>query len=214
MMKAFQPVRFPYFLRKLAWQELHWEVNDARNKIFLTFDDGPHPSLSEKILDILEVYGARACFFCVGENARKYPEITERVIEAGHSIGNHTYSHLNGWKTSTDDYLDDISKAAQFLDTSLFRPPYGKISREQARKLSGKYEIVMWSVLGWDFHPSVSPEECLSRLTTYTKGGSVVVLHDNPRAAENVLYALPRMLEYFIRKGFTFEALGSQHFRK
>lgn len=212
-MIGIKSVRSPYIIRKLSWKELKWEVHDAGKRIFLTFDDGPIPEVTPQVLEILKEHRAKACFFCVGDNAAKNPEILERILENGHSVGNHTYSHLNGWKTDSAEYIQDVHKAAGYLNTKVFRPPHGRIRRDQALQISLNYEIVLWSVLSWDFDQRISPEKCLENVLSHTKSGSIVVFHDSIKASRNMLFALPRFLKHFSDKGFTFEALSDQHFK-
>jgi peptidoglycan/xylan/chitin deacetylase (PgdA/CDA1 family) len=187
--------------------QLTWEVKTSRKEIFLTFDDGPHPEITPRILEILEKYHARATFFCVGENVKKYPEVYNRLKRKGHRTGNHTYNHLNGWKVPRDIYYDNIEKCSTLVDSSLFRPPYGRISIRHIPYLKMKYRIIMWTVLSMDFHRKTTPEDCLKNVTNHTKPGSIVVFHDSGKAAENMFYALPRFLEHFHRQGYVFSPL-------
>lgn len=191
-----------------------WRKKGCKEKtIFLTFDDGPVPEVTPFVLDVLEKYNAKATFFCVGDNVRKHPEILKKVISGGHSLGNHTFSHLNGFKTETNVYLQNVEACGTEIQQIsgkkpvLFRPPYGRIRKEQGERLLKHFEIIMWDVLTADFDHSVSPEKCLQKSIRYTKIGSVVVFHDNPKAFPNISYALPRYLDHFSKKGFTFSAL-------
>lgn len=210
MGKAFHPVRSPWILRRMMPSQLHWQGDPGEGRVYLTFDDGPVPGATPEVLDILHQHDAKASFFCVGDNVRKHPEVFARVLEEGHAVGNHTYSHLNGWKTPVHEYLKDIEKAGALINSPLFRPPYGRISRGQARELAGNMHIVLWSVLSWDFHPGVDAGECLDNVLKNTRPGSVVVFHDSHRCIPKLRQVLPRYLEEFRRKGFTFEVLTTK----
>ena len=194
-------------LRSVLPSSLLWKVDTAERKVFITFDDGPTPQLTTEILAILESYEARATFFCVGDNVVRYPDIFRQIIQSGHSVGNHSHHHLKGWYTSCSQYLEDVSQASKFLDSKLYRPPYGLITLRQVRELSKQFQVVMWSVLTRDFDPSVSREKCLEIAIRGTEPGAIIVFHDNLKASEKVLYALPRMLEYLREEGYLTEKL-------
>lgn len=186
----------------------NWEVKTDKKELFLTFDDGPIPGLTPAILDILKNHQVTATFFCVGDNVRKYPEIYKRILAEGHTVGNHTYSHLKGWKTSTEDYIENVLSCREFVDSKLFRPPYGKITPKQIRLVKRLgFEIIMWSVLSMDFKKEVTPEMCYRNVIDNAKQGSIVVFHDNIKAKENVLYALPKAIKYFQENNFEFSSL-------
>ena len=179
-------------------------MENDRNAIWLTFDDGPEPSVTPWVLETLEKYRAKATFFCVGNNAAKHPSIIENILKAGHAVGNHTYNHLNGWQTDTQVYLSDIEKCDSILNTPLFRPPYGKIKPLQLRQLKEKYSIIMWSLITYDFDADLDKEKCLENVLNKTKNGSIVVFHDSLKAKERMQFVLPRMLEYFSKKEYNF----------
>lgn len=206
------------FVKKLFGSYV-WDIPNTENKIYLTFDDGPTPKITEWVLQELEKYNAKATFFCIGNNIEKHPEIFEKVISKGHSIGNHTFNHLNGWKTSTEEYLENC---IQWLAVSghspncqlksakcqLFRPPYGKIKTSQAKKMRQLgYKIIMWDVLSADFDASISKEKCLENATKSVKSGSIIVFHDSLKAFPNLEYTLPKALKYFKENGFDLEAI-------
>lgn len=201
----------PYLLKKLLPQ-LVWEMNTDKQEIFLTFDDGPNHEITPKVLDILDDFGVKATFFCVGHNVDKYPDAYREILKRGHLTGNHTYNHLNGWKTSSQEYYDNVEKCSKVIDSIIFRPPYGKIGYTQIPYLKMKYRIIMWSVLSLDFNPKVTQEQCLRNAVEYTKKGSIVVFHDSVKASNNMFYALPRFLEYFFKKGFNFGLLSDERF--
>ena len=195
------------FLGKLLYPQLLWSLPAGKEEIFITFDDGPHPEISPEVLTILDKFGAKATFFCVGHNVEKFPDTYREIISNGHQVGNHTFNHLKGWETSDNVYFENVKKCRQLVDSKLFRPPHGRIKRSQIKFLKNEYKIAMWSVLSYDFSKKVSKEKCLQISLKYTKDGSIVVFHDSVKAADNMLYALPLFLEHFKRKGFTFKAL-------
>ncbi len=189
-----------------------WKVDTNEKIVYLTFDDGPHPVATPFVLDELKKYNAKATFFCLGKNVVDYPVIYKRILEEEHSAGNHTQNHLNGWKTTTHDYLVDVSEAASTINTDLFRPPYGKIKRLQAKGISNAMnnksaKIVMWDVLSGDFDESLSKENCLENVISKTKPGSIIVFHDSQKAFPRLKYTLPLFLQLFAGKGFIFKSL-------
>ena len=204
----------PALLKKLL-PKYTWQRELTQEKVlYLTFDDGPIPEATPWVLHQLEQYGAKATFFCVGDNVRKYPEIAARIQQQGHVLANHTFNHLNGWRAELKPYLDNVALCQQELEkyTSgsakpLYRPPYGRITQNQAKQLLGKYEIIMWDVLTNDYDNSLSPEKCLRKSIQSTQNGSIIVFHDSLKAKRNMMYALPRYLEHFTRLGYTFKTL-------
>ena len=193
-------VRAPKFLRRLM-PSLIWEIGDER-RVFLTFDDGPTPEITPWILGQLSNYGAKATFFCLGKNVEQYPDLFQMIVDAGHNVGNHTYSHQKGWGMDVESYVEDVDLANQFIRTDLFRPPYGRIRPVQARILSERYHIIMWNVLSRDYSQVISPRSCLRNVTRYVQGGSIVVFHDSRKSFRNLRYALPRTLDYLQKQGF------------
>lgn len=179
----------------------------ASPTIYLTFDDGPVPEITPAVLEILRQYNAKATFFCVGDNVRKHPDVYEMVLRAGHATGIHTFSHLKGIKTDDATYFSDIEKCAEYIDTNLFRPPYGRISRSQVKYLKTRYRIIMWSALTGDYNHQLTKEQVLQNAINHTTDGSIIVFHDSIKASERMFYALPRMLEHFTKMGYTFEAI-------
>jgi len=202
-------VKTPWLLKKL-YPNLTW--NAARDKpvIYLTFDDGPIPIVTPFVLETLKRYDAKATFFCIGDNVHKHPEIFEDVKAGGHAIGNHTFNHLKGWKTDDDTYVSNFLKADEQLSTSLFRPPYGRIKRSQAVRLTAlkpDLQIIMWDVLSGDFDMSLKPKDCLKGVLKHTDNGSIVVFHDSLKAFNRLEYTLPRALEVWSKMGFKFSPL-------
>lgn len=206
-------------LIKKIFSNYVWDVSNTENKIYLTFDDGPIPKITEWVLEELKKHDAKATFFCIGHNIEKHPEIFEKVINNGHSVGNHTFNHLNGWKTSTEEYLENSIKWSVFSGQSpncqlntdyckLFRPPHGKIKNSQSKKLRQLgYKIIMWDVLSADYDTSISPEKCLKNVLQNVSSGSIIVFHDSIKAFPNLEYTLPKALKYWKEKGFVFEKL-------
>ncbi len=203
-------VKTPGWL-KLLYKRCTWQLTDKDKVIYLTFDDGPHPVVTPLVLDTLKAFDARATFFCIGKNVVAEPTVYTRILEEGHGVGNHTFNHLNGFKTPDRAYIGNIIEAKKYIDSRLFRPPYGRITPFQLRLLAGGPEgftVVMWSVLSGDFDTSISKEKCLENVLLATGNGSIVVFHDSEKARERMQYALPAMLEYFSKKGYRFEKIG------
>lgn len=196
----------PIALKK-AYPQLIWDLPNNTNTIYLTFDDGPTPEITEWTLEVLKQQKVKATFFVVGENVKKYPKIYQQIVAEGHAIGNHTQHHLNGWKTKTTDYINDVKECQQQLDTQLFRPPYGKIKRAQIKHLKDQHNIVMWDVLSGDFDVDIHPEKCFTNVIDKVKSGSIIVFHDSLKAANNLKHALPKTIEYLQNQGFKFEVL-------
>lgn len=202
----------PRFLEFLLPEAL-WRVDTQEKDIYLSFDDGPIPELTPKVLEILAEYEAKATFFCVGDNVRKHPAIFKAVVEGGHAVGNHSYHHVNGWKTSFAQYLEEVKScsevmAAQGQQSVYYRPPYGKMTLKQWKAVKDLgLKVVMWDVLTADYDQSFAKEACLEVAKTKTTKGSIVVFHDNLKATENMLFALPKMLAYFHTLGYHFKKL-------
>jgi peptidoglycan/xylan/chitin deacetylase (PgdA/CDA1 family) len=199
-------VRIPRILRKV-FPEITWEVPDEKPSLYLTFDDGPTPDVTAGVLSVLAQFNARSTFFCIGRNVERHPEIYRQILAEGHTTGNHTYSHLKGWFTSNREYYNDIALAAQFIHSGLYRPAYGMITPFQLRYLRNYYRIVMWTIMSYDFSYRTSPEKCFNQVIRYAKPGSVIVFHDSVKASEKLLYALPRVLEHFTERGFSFRSI-------
>ncbi|WP_029282801.1 polysaccharide deacetylase family protein [Pedobacter sp. R20-19] len=210
-------------LLKWYYPSLLWNKSRTEKVIYLTFDDGPIPNVTDFVLKTLKAFHAKATFFCIGDNIVKHPEVYAKVINDGHAIGNHTFNHLKGWKTDDETYLQNTLKCQQLTQTNLFRPPYGRIKKSQIRSLQSlvpslksdsrlqtpdsKLNIVMWDVLSGDFDINLSPEKCYQNVIKHTENGSIIVFHDSLKAFDRLEYALPRVLKYFTDKGFTFSTL-------
>ena len=212
------PVKTPVLVKKL-FSNYIWNCSTEEKNIYLTFDDGPTPEITDWVLDVLKKFNAKATFFCIGKNVDLYPKIFNRILEEGHNIGNHTYNHISGLKTSTNLYLENANKARDVINkhntnfvkkesTSLFRPPYGQITSRQGKKLiASGYKIIMWDVLSIDWDSTISQKICLNNVIKKTSNGSIVVFHDSLKAAKNMQYALPKVLEHFNEKGYLFKAI-------
>ena len=192
-------------LVKLIFPSYVWDIKTNNKTLFLTFDDGPTPNVTEWVLDILAKYNAKATFFCVGKNVEKYPELYKRIVHEGHSVGNHTYSHIKGWKVSVEDYIYNIERAANFINSKLFRPPYGEITIPKAKALKKLgYKIIMWDVVAIDWNPTISTKKTASNVLKNTASGSIVVFHDSIKAEKNMKFALSETLKHFSEKGYEF----------
>ena len=202
----------PKFLRDLM-PELVWEIPGRESvsdsgDVFLTFDDGPTPGVTEWILDELAKWDAKATFFCLGRNAESHPELVRRILTEGHRVGNHTYSHMKGWGTDVEHYVEDVDRAAESINSALFRPPYGHITPIQARALGGRYSILMWNIISRDYNRRISPRTCLDNVIRHVRPGDIVVFHDSKKASRNMRYALHGTLEYLHSKGMKSKAIG------
>lgn len=200
-------IKTPWWLTKMYSAALTWKIPAAENEIFLTFDDGPHPNITPFVLDCLQQYNAKATFFCVGKNVQQYQQVFRQVVDQGHRVGNHTHNHLNGWKTSDEDYFKNIILAKKYIDSNLFRPPYGRISRFQIQQLKTIFKIIMWDVLSGDFDISLPLEKCLENVVANSTAGSVIVFHDSEKAFPRLKYVLPKALEFFTEKKFIMKAI-------
>ena len=208
----FYLVKSPWILKKY-FSECTWNIKTDEKILYLTFDDGPHPDATTFVLDELKNYNAKASFFCIGKNVREHFEMYKQIISDGHRVGNHTFSHLNGWKTKDKIYLDDIEKASEIIDSNLFRPPYGRITKFQIKVLQQKkinLKTIMWDVLSGDFDTSIKPENCYLNVINNASAGSIIVFHDSQKALPNLKHTLPLVLKYYSEKGFQFRCIPRQ----
>ena len=204
------PFRTPFFLPAI-YPSLLWRMPSDEKVLYLTFDDGPIAGPTEFVLETLAHLSAKATFFCIGKNVVDHPDVYRRIIEEGHAVGNHTQNHLNGWKTNDAVYLENIRTAQKYIDSNLFRPPYGRISGFQVEQLlqpGYKLKTIMWSVLSGDFDLRNTPEQCLGNVILNSKRGDIIVFHDSEKAQERMRFALPRVLKYFSAKGFQFSKIA------
>lgn len=199
----------PFWLQWF-YPTLTWHKNRKEKIIYLTFDDGPIPVVTPFVLNTLKKFNAQATFFCIGENIDKYPEIFSEIISEGHTVGNHTQSHLKGWNTRDDDYLNNVRKCSEFTGSQLFRPPYGRIKKSQITAINKQFpetEIVMWDVLSGDFDQMISARTCISNVLKNTRNGSIIVFHDSIKAFGRLEQSLPIILEKLSAQGFVFRTL-------
>lgn len=213
---AFTPIKTPLVAKKM-FPNYVWDIPTDTKDLYLTFDDGPTPEITNWTLEVLKQHNAKATFFCIGNNVEKHPEIFQNIIDNGHTIGNHTQNHIKGWETKTEDYLKNVAEAQETINTkisnssisNLFRPPYGKITPKQGRKLIELgYKIVMWDVISFDWDKNISEDTCLNNVNSKAKNGSIIVFHDSVKASKNMQYALPRVLKYFSENGYEFKSIN------
>jgi len=200
------PARPPKLLQSLLPQ-CFWSLPNRQNKIYLTFDDGPTPEVLPVILKTLDTYKIPATFFCVGENMQKHPDLVKEMLKKGHAIGNHTHNHISGWRVKNKTYFENVEACHKVYKSKLFRPPYGRLRTSQANELKRKYKIIMWDVLSYDYDKKVLPEICFRNVIDATKSGSVIVFHDNVKALKNLEYALPRSIDFLLKKDFVFDVI-------
>ena len=227
----FYTIKTPWLFKKIIYPSLVWEKPAEEKTLYLTFDDGPHPTATLFVLDQLKQYDAKATFFCIGKNVMEQQDLYRRILDEGHKAGNHTFDHLNGWRTNNETYLKNIFEAAKYIDSNLFRPPYGRITKFQAsilQRVNGErstvnkkknekdhvpfihhlpFTIIMWTILSGDFDEKISPERCLQNVILNSKPGNIIVFHDSTKAWSRMSFALPKVLEHFSKEGFSFKTL-------
>ena len=185
-----------------------WRIPDKAGKcVYLTFDDGPIPEVTPRVLDVLDRYGVKATFFCVGDNVRKHPDIFRMVTERGHRVGNHTFNHIQGLRYLTKNYLSNVRRADDLIHSRLFRPPHGHMRIPQLLFLRRRYRIVMWDVVTRDYSPHMTPRGVLNVVKRYTRNGSIIVFHDSLKAERNMCEAMPRAIEWLLKEGYTFKTI-------
>lgn len=199
-------IKTPIIVKKIFRNQV-WDIPSNKNSIYLTFDDGPTPGLTDKILSILSKYNAKATFFCIGKNVKKYPDLYNQIVSSGNSFGNHSMTHPMGWGKSKKMYLKNVEEAEKLINSNLFRPPYGKINFKSNKALQKKYKIIMWDVVGGDFDKNCSETQLIKNITENAERGSIIVLHDNMNVKEKMLNALPKIIEKLQRDGYNFEAI-------
>lgn len=198
----------PPLVYRLLFPGGYWRLPAKNEKvIYLTFDDGPIPEITPWVLDVLDTYNVKATFFCVGDNVRKYPDVYQEVLNRGHRVGNHTYNHIQGIKTLTRNYIANTEKAAQYIDSHLFRPPHGHLRLPQIWKLRRNYRIILWDLVTRDYSKKLNPEQVLNKVKKYARNGSIVVFHDSLKAEINMKYALPLAIEWLKEQGYVFKTI-------
>lgn len=203
-------IKTPFWLR-LIYRSCIWRKPTEDKVLYLTFDDGPHPEATPFVLDQLTKFNAKASFFCIGKNVQLFPEIYAAIITAGHTVGNHTQNHMNGWENKTDHYIADIQEASKLIHSNLFRPPYGRTRFSQIKALrlhpSLPQQIVMWDVLSGDFDKTITGDQCAQNVIQHAGPGSIIVFHDSAKAMDRLHIALPKVLAHFSKLGYQFKAL-------
>ncbi len=203
----------PFWLKALYANNLTWNKPTKDKTVYLTFDDGPHEIATPFVLNELVKYNAKATFFCIGNNVKQHPNLYKEILHLGHTTGNHTMNHINGWKADDEAYIKDILEASHFIDSQLFRPPYGRINKFKVNLLKDpafaikNLEIIMWSVLSGDFDEQIDGEKCYKNVIKNIKPGSIIVFHDSAKALPRLQYALPKVLDWLNQKGFTCKSL-------
>ncbi len=204
-------VKTPWWLKKV-YSSYIWSIDSKEKDIYLSFDDGPHAEVTAFVLDELKKYDAKASFFCIGKNVLANPQMYRRILDEGHTVGNHTQNHLNGWKTKDNIYLADVREAGKYIDSNLFRPPYGRITSFQARNIKQALQkddvkIIMWDVISGDFDQTLTAEKCLHHIILNAKKGSIVVMHDSEKAFPRLKIFLPQLLDFFAGQQFQFKKI-------
>ncbi|WP_296382132.1 polysaccharide deacetylase family protein [Winogradskyella sp.] len=208
------PAKTPGFVKTL-FPNFVWNIQTDKKELYLTFDDGPTPEITNWVLQTLKDFNAKATFFCIGNNIEKHPEIFQHIITEGHTVGNHTYNHLKGWKHKTKVYYKDVLKTEKIINnfktddsTPMFRPPYGKFKNKQSKKLLKRgYRVILWDVLSYDWDSSINENTCYNNVISAAKEGSIIVFHDSIKASRNLKHVLPKVLEYYKKMGYVFKAL-------
>lgn len=203
----------PDFIRKLIPGAV-WRLPQKEKTVYLTFDDGPIPEVTPWVLDLLRKYNIKATFFCVGDNVCKHPEVFKMLVSAGHSVGNHTFNHLQGFKVKSDEYVENVELADAYIRSNLFRPPHGHLRIRQGTRLSKKFRFVMWDVITRDYNRKLSGEYVLNVVKRYVRNGSIIVFHDSIKAEKNMKYALPRAIEFLLSEGYKFEKITEEEILK
>ena len=207
--------KIPPLLKFLLPNRL-WNLPKDEKAIYLTFDDGPIPEVTPWVLEQLKQFDALATFFCIGDNVRKHPGVYQEILTEGHATGNHSFNHLNGWRTPTSRYVENVLLAQAEMEkfkgagttSKLFRPPYGRIREKQVKVLQkSHFKVVMWDVLSKDYDRQLSEEKCFQNVVKHAEAGSIIVFHDSLKAEKNLKAVLPRVLEYYSRSGFVFRPL-------
>lgn len=207
------PAKTPGIIQRY-YSQFTWCFSFTEKTIYLTFDDGPIPEVTEFVLSTLRQFNAQASFFCIGDNIAKHPAIFEQLLRDNHTIGNHSFHHVNGWKTPLHRYLHEVNLTEEQFEMhgvtsrKLFRPPYGKITRKQATALTDQgFSIIMWDVLSADYDQRLRPEQCTQRVVSHAQPGSIIVFHDSLKARKNLEYSLPKVLKYFTDRGYVFKGI-------
>jgi peptidoglycan-N-acetylglucosamine deacetylase len=198
--------QLPLFFRRI-YRGVTWRKDSKLKNIYLTFDDGPIPEVTPWVLDVLDSFGIKATFFCVGDNVAKYPDIYQDILQRGHRTGNHTFNHLRGFITKSERYLANVEKASEYIQSELFRPPHGDLSQKQYFALRKRYQIIQWDLITRDYNKKLSGEQVFQIVRKHARNGSIIVFHDSLKAEVNMRYAMPKAVEFMLSEGYTFETL-------
>ncbi len=197
----------PRVLSRL-FPDILWKYKSGPKKLYLSFDDGPTPEVTAWVLDLLAQYQCKATFFCIGRKVSLHPQIYAQILRQGHAVGNHSYSHFNGWSSNTANYLRDVNNARDQINSNLFRPPYGRLKPSQYQQLKKQFRIVCWDVLSGDFDPKLSQEDCWTAIKQHCEDGSIIVFHDIRKTWTKLQFVLPRMLSHYLALGYSFESIN------
>jgi peptidoglycan/xylan/chitin deacetylase (PgdA/CDA1 family) len=197
----------PIGLLRMLFPKALWRIQRAQKTVFLTFDDGPVPEVTPAVLKILDRYGVKATFFCVGDNVRKHPDEFKEVLKQGHKVGNHSFNHVRAFAMSTNEYLENVAKASDLIPSNLIRPPHGQLTQSLYKDLQKNYHIVMWDLITRDYNAALSPEQVIQKVKRYARNGSIIVFHDSEKSKKNVLAALPSSIEFLQQQGYIFDTL-------
>jgi peptidoglycan/xylan/chitin deacetylase (PgdA/CDA1 family) len=197
----------PPWIYRVIFKGAIWRHPEEGKCVYLTFDDGPIPEVTPWVLDVLDTYHLKATFFCVGDNVRKYPEVYRMILQRGHRVGNHTHNHIQGIRSLSGNYIANVEKAAEWIQSDLFRPPHGHMRYLQLLRLKRKYRVVMWDVVTRDYSPHMTAKGVFNVVKRYTRNGSILVFHDSLKAADRMKEALPRSIEWLLEQGYGFKAL-------
>jgi len=200
-------IRLPQFLTRVFPGAL-WRIPSSVDEVFLTFDDGPVPGVTPWVLNLLKQEEIKACFFCVGENVQRYPQVFQQILDEGHLVGNHTFNHLQGLKAPTGEYVENIKKAGQLVNSPFFRPPHGWMKRDQYKWLNRHYQVVMWDLVSGDYRQNLSSGAVVRNVLEYVRPGSIITFHDSVKSKKNLCGALPVVIRELKQRGYRFGRLS------
>ncbi len=203
--RVFMFIEQPPYIYRMFFSETFWRIQGEKKCVYLTFDDGPIPEVTPWVLDLLDQYGIKATFFCVGDNVARNNEIFQDILRRGHRVGNHTMNHIQAPGYGTRTYLKNVEKADQLIGSNLFRPPHGWMKRSQSLALKRKYRIIMWDVVTRDYSNKLNGEQVFNNIKRYTRNGSIIVFHDSLKAEKNLRHALPLSIEWLLKEGYEFK---------
>ena len=191
-------------IAKYLFPSLVWKKNTDQKKIWITFDDGPDEKVTPYLINVLEEFNIKATFFIIGNQAKKHPELVKLIINSGHKIGNHSFSHLNGFSTDNNKYLEDVEQAKKYIDSDIFRPPYGKITPFQIKNLKKDFKIIMWDIMSWDFKENISSNKIFRNVMDNVESGSIILFHNNLKSYENLKKSLKIILKKLKEQEYQF----------